>query len=76
MCDCLNMVNKQLKESNTRVESTIAIQNGQLRFVGVKLSTTRLDGTKRGKAVMSVTAAFCPFCGEKYPTPTSEGGDQ
>jgi hypothetical protein len=65
MCDCISKINEYLKSSNTQVIQTIAIKNNKLDVIGVRVLTDKIDSSRRGKAV-SVTAAYCPFCGEKY----------
>lgn len=65
MCECITKVNECLAEQNTQVTSTIGIVGGQLHWLGVRIETHKIDNHKRGKAV-SLTAAHCPFCGEKY----------
>lgn len=67
MCKCLTAVNEHLAEKNTQVTSTIAIEGNTFKFKGVEISTHKIDTHKRGKPTR-LTAAFCPFCGEKYET--------
>lgn len=67
MCDCLHLINEKLAAYNTAVSSTLALQNGALKMVGVRIETYKRDTTKRGTA-MSLTASYCPFCGVKYET--------
>lgn len=65
MCNCINMINDKLVEYNTAVTTTIALQDNKLQVAGVRVETHKTDTSKRGKPV-SLTAAFCPFCGGKY----------
>lgn len=65
MCDCIKLVNEHLADRNTKVNRTIAYQQGELKVMGAIISTFKVDEKKRGKPV-SLTAAYCPFCGEKY----------
>jgi hypothetical protein len=70
MCDCITEVNKTLKEQGINTELDLAIMLSKLRdwTVRPKVTTKKIDGDIRGKPKLLV-AAFCPFCGEKYPTP-------
>lgn len=71
MCDCITKVNEKLTEYNTQVSSTIALRAGTLKFVGVRIETHKINEKQRGKP-MAITAAFCPFCGERYEQSESE----
>lgn len=67
MCDCITKVNEHLAERNTQVTTTIGVKGSTFAFYGVRIETHKIDNHKRGKPV-SLTAAYCPFCGEKYDT--------
>lgn len=61
MCDCINMVNDKLKESNTRLGLSLSFTGGPNR---VLLHTEKIDTKKRDRP-MALCAVFCPFCGER-----------
>ena len=65
MCDCIEICNKALRESgrNTELELPMYLDNRPLR---VFIKTQKMDSKKRLGPV-SLTAAYCPFCGEAYP---------
>jgi len=65
------MVNEKLTAYNTQVSSTIALRDGTLKFVGVRIESHKINEKQRGKP-MAITAAYCPFCGEKYEHAESE----
>lgn len=74
MCDCLENVNIELAEHNTKIVVPMWTASGRLTpFV----ETTKLDTKQRGKA-KALFATFCPFCGERYEplscSPSSQDG--
>jgi hypothetical protein len=65
MCDCIKRINEYLEPKNTQVTPTIAVSGNTFQFLGVRIETQKIDTSKRGKPV-SLIAAYCPFCGQKY----------
>lgn len=65
MCNCITQVNEQLKPHDTEIGVMIMLNPPDVR---VELSTYIPYGTKvkRGQKPMRLSAAYCPFCGEKY----------
>lgn len=65
MCDCISLVNEQLKKHNTLLNVTFPFSmTGDMRVV---LSTVKYDDKKRGRP-KTMIASYCPICGEKYDT--------
>lgn len=64
MCDCTKLVNEKLAERNGRLASGFLIRGDMSVGMRLLVATEKLDNSKR-KKVPPVTAAFCPFCGEK-----------
>ena len=73
MCDCITLVNEKLAEYNTQLSLTIALRDGTLKVEGVRIETHKINDKQRGKP-MAITAAYCPFCGEKYEHAETEAG--
>lgn len=68
MCNCITETDRQLKEYNTKLETPIMIdpESKDMRAaLCAVVSTAKIDTRKRG-AAMTLFAAFCPFCGERY----------
>lgn len=70
MCDCIDEMNKRLKERgfNTQVNYPIMLWDESGKPIDGKrciLETVKLDDKKREKP-KSILAKYCPFCGEKY----------
>lgn len=67
MCNCITMMDEQLKEHNTKLEIPIQITKS-LNIQAVEcvvISTIKIN--RRGhKGPISLFASFCPFCGVKY----------
>ena len=74
MCDCIEIINRQLEERghNTELDITFSItdENEPARVV----IATSVKTPKRGARPTSIRANYCPFCGEKYPTPCAKCG--
>ena len=64
MCDCMKQVNEKLAAHNGRLATGFLIRGDMSIGMRLLMATEKLDATKR-KKVPHVTAAFCPFCGEK-----------
>ena len=68
MCDCVEKINKQLKDHNTRISTSMTISRDlSTTGVGLQVTTHKID-TKIRKPAMSLLASFCPFCGKKWGT--------
>jgi hypothetical protein len=67
MCDCIKMVNEELAKSNTRLLTTIPWKTS----IAIRplLRTEKLDPKDRTGPI-TLTAAFCPFCGEEIKNQT------
>lgn len=63
-CDCMKSVNEKLAAHNGRLATAFQITGDMGVRMRLLLATEKLDKTKR-KAVPSVTASYCPFCGVK-----------
>jgi len=70
MCGCRSRVNKDLAEMNARIaDGFLFTHTGPLARMDLAPPTIvleKIDARKRGK-LPNLLAAFCPFCGEKYP---------
>lgn len=64
MCDCLTLVNEQLAARNGRVATGFLMTPDMDVKLRVLVATEKLDKAKR-KPVPPLSAAFCPFCGQK-----------
>lgn len=66
MCECIKDINEQLISRNLKVKIPIASRQGQLVALTPEIVTEKIDNSKKaGSAVLM--AAYCPWCGEKYP---------
>lgn len=64
MCNCIETINKDLKENHPEWNTQI-----MRPFIGPNVAfveATKLDEKKRVKP-KTIFATHCPFCGEKYP---------
>lgn len=69
MCGCIDLVDAKLKERNTALDVAISLAGAPLRvYVGTHVAEKR-----RGAKAALLIAAFCPFCGERYPTEAPAG---
>jgi len=64
MCECLKRVNEGLVAHNGKVATGLLLTPDMGIKMRVLITTEKVDKTKR-KPVPALTAAFCPFCGEK-----------
>jgi len=65
MCDCIKEIDTKLKEQGRNTQICVAFgMSGTINQTMVL--TVKADDTKREKPV-KIFAAYCPFCGEKYP---------
>lgn len=60
MCNCVDILNKELAAKNAAI--VVPLVGPQRTFVEMY----KLDEKKRGR-IPALFAARCPFCGEKYP---------
>lgn len=72
MCDCITSVNAQLAPHNTKIVVPMWALSG---IYTPFIETAKLDTKQRGKA-KALFASFCPFCGERYPSPSPDGKAQ
>jgi hypothetical protein len=65
MCKCVERVNKQLAEHNTRLDelSMMNMTTGKCRQ-SIHVATCKIERRKGKAKKMLVT--FCPFCGKRY----------
>lgn len=61
MCNCIDIVNLELKSKNTRVCVTLSLSGGPTRVV---LTTEKIE--PRGKRSVLIVPTYCPFCGKNY----------
>ncbi len=61
MCNCLEKINKQLKDHNTEIVTTMTDPLGD----AIWLPHLKVKPLK-GKKAVTVFPSYCPFCGEKY----------
>ena len=64
MCDCMKQVNEKLAAHNGKLATAFQVTNDMGIKMRLLVSTEKVDKAKR-KPVPTVTASFCPFCGEK-----------
>jgi hypothetical protein len=68
-CNCLEQVQEYLKPDNTQLRQDLMFSMKSMsaaRSTRVFVETRKID-TKIKKAKKEVFAAYCPFCGKKYP---------
>lgn len=66
-CDCLDEVDKQLAEFNTRVVRHLSMDLTTRKASMVfTIPTEKIDSSKRGKA-KTLMARCCPVCGNPFP---------
>jgi len=75
MCNCIEKMNAALKEHNGKIAETLLLPEpgGNALRARSLVQTRKLDDTKR-KAVPSVIASHCPFCGREYADKCNEAG--
>ena len=81
MCNCIDLIDAKLKETDTNTKLDIPIvfsTSGGLSAKGVLIATVKWDKTNRKKPSL-LFAAYCPFCGQPYkkgdappPQPTAD----
>ncbi|MBK1722807.1 hypothetical protein [Thiocystis violacea] len=76
MCECIDTVSETLRAQDLRLVSVHPISL-DLSFLPerVALRLERISGSRKQKPTLS--ASYCPFCGERYdhPTTTSAEGE-
>lgn len=69
MCDCIERIQNQLKESgrNTQLDIPITFSHDtmDLNADRVQIATRKLDRNKSEKPLPMIPS-FCPFCGKAY----------
>jgi len=65
MCDCIRMTNEALQDRGLELDVMWFISNPIKTVIPVY---TLLKEKRRGQKAIKISANFCPFCGEKYPT--------
>lgn len=74
MCDCLDLTDAAFEKRGdpTRVDAVLYL-DGRAPGAEVRTHVDPDDpaGRRRGRhrKAVRLAAAFCPFCGEKYPEP-------
>lgn len=64
-CDCVNQVNEQLAQFNTKLLRLMSFSMSDMTAsTELSIETEKLDSKKRGKPKI-VTPSYCPFCGVK-----------
>lgn len=64
MCDCVKKFDEYLKPHNGRIAVGLQVTESLDLRPRLLVATEKIDKSKR-KAVPSVMASYCPFCGEK-----------
>lgn len=64
MCDCITIVNEQLRPANGRLTVGLGITADMGVVARLLLGVEKADKNNR-KAPPNVSATFCPFCGSK-----------
>jgi hypothetical protein len=64
-CGCIKMVNKELAQYNTAIDTVMTFGAGKIRE-RLCVPTSKVDKKKRGTA-MKVFATYCPMCGVEIP---------
>jgi len=65
MCECLEKVDAQLAQYNTRVGTALSLSEDMSQmWVDIVISSEKVEKKKRGRA-RTIVAAYCPFCGVK-----------
>lgn len=73
-CDCVDLVNDQLKEFNAALPTELAMnfKTGAARFVLTIPLRKRDSGSRKPLKHNKVVCAYCPFCGKKQNHKTKE----
>jgi hypothetical protein len=66
MCDCYKKVNLELAKQNTRLTPTV-MWNKNGFDTRIAIATEKINSHVR-EGPVRLTAAYCPFCGEKQET--------
>lgn len=73
MCDCIDRVDKKLRESfNARLGVSLPLDGSEHRVI---VATMPLRVMRDGRARLSLEATFCPFCGVQYQAAASDTPD-
>lgn len=70
-CDCFAQVQAELKQYNTKLRQDFFFDMKKMaatRSTRPLLVTEKIDTNKKKPPKKEVFAAYCPFCGKKYPT--------
>jgi hypothetical protein len=67
MCNCIDLINQQLKDRNTRIYTPIFWDPKENLYSkqAALIVTEKIDSHKRGQPSRLI-ASFCPFCGKPY----------
>ncbi|MFZ5739615.1 MAG: hypothetical protein ACOY6K_22335 [Pseudomonadota bacterium] len=63
LCDCISIVNEDLRQHNTKLSTTFSRVGTQL-FVRLLIRTEKINPRGKG-GPMLVTPSYCPFCARK-----------
>ena len=68
-CNCVALIDAQLKDRNARVATRLVLnfKTGDARSTAPLVQLEKIDSKKR-KAVPTMVATFCPFCGMREAT--------
>lgn len=66
MCNCIELVNKELKGYNTRLVIPISLNQHGLKAIEKVVCVTEKDNARDKRKAVKIFATYCPFCGKKY----------
>lgn len=65
MCDCIAVINDELRKRNTKLAFGFSFSDGEMKLHSIIIQTeTTTPGKRRIKPPL-VLASHCPFCGDK-----------
>jgi hypothetical protein len=75
MCNCIAMTNEALKARGLQLATKIqfSMQNGSMSTI-LPVPVEKIDPKDRKTKLVTLTASYCPFCGENA-LPHSIGGE-
>lgn len=75
-CDCIRIVEAQLKERNTRIKLPLFFSGAPEVADRVQIVTEQIEKGRGKPREVGLIATFCPFCGTRYtPEPAARAAD-